>query len=228
LSAQVVAALVSGVVAIVIAATSSVLTWNQVRRERRKWLVDAKVAIALELYKTRISSYPLLLEVIEPLSTRNRDHMTPEAAGKVAMQLNQWLYSTGGACADAKVRGALLGLRQCCDRWQGGGAQPTELYEFRNLLIAFLRRDLDVASDLIPPRPRVPLCGTPHRSAGVAGRPADTPTHGITSPALSSKGRRLGWADCGPHEVAGRSAGDPEEPPTRYARRWRRGNENLI
>lgn len=138
------AAFISGIVAIVIAATTGFLTWSQVRRERRKWLVDAKVAIALELYKTRISSYPPLLEAIEPLSTRNLDQMTPDAARDVATKLNRWLYSTGGACADAKVRGALLGLRHCCDRWAGSGTRPTELYPFRNLLISFLRRDLDV------------------------------------------------------------------------------------
>ncbi len=144
MSDQVSAAVISGAVAIVIATASGFLTWIQVRRERRKWLVDAKVAIALELYKTRISSYPSLLEAIEPLSTRNLDQMTPEAASKIAIQLNRWLYSTGGACADAKVRGALLGLRQCCDRWASSGTRPAELYQFRNLLISFLRRDLDV------------------------------------------------------------------------------------
>ncbi|MEU7855236.1 hypothetical protein [Nonomuraea sp. NPDC049141] len=144
LSPQVDAALVSGTVAITIATISAIITWSQVRRERRKWLTDTKVAIALELYKARISSYPQVFEAIEPLSTHNISELTPDGAGDVALHLNRWLYSIGGACAGAKARGALLGLRQCCDRWASDGAKPAELYKFRNLLIAFLRRDLDV------------------------------------------------------------------------------------
>jgi hypothetical protein len=64
----------------------------------------------------------------------------------VAEELNAWLYSAGGMCADATTRGAILGLRDSCDRWgRNGGPRPPQLYEFRNLAVAFLRRDLDLA-----------------------------------------------------------------------------------
>ena len=70
--------------------------------------------------------------------------ITAQVAGKVARELNEWLYSAGGLCADATTRGALLGLRECCRRWAASGRQPAQLYEWRNLLTTFLRRDLDV------------------------------------------------------------------------------------
>jgi hypothetical protein len=48
-------------------------------------------------------------------------------------------------CADATTRGAVLGLRDSCSRWATiGDTRPPQLYEFRNLTITFLRRDLDL------------------------------------------------------------------------------------
>jgi hypothetical protein len=79
------------------------------------------------------------------LSTYNRAVVTAQAAGDVAAELNTWLYSIGGLCADATTRGAIIGLRDSCDRWSSSGQRPPQLYEFRNLAVAFLRRDLDLA-----------------------------------------------------------------------------------
>lgn len=63
----------------------------------------------------------------------------------MAQQLNEWIYSAGGLCADATTRGAVLGLRECCTRWAAdGGPIPADLYKWRNLVTTFLRRDLDV------------------------------------------------------------------------------------
>lgn len=60
MSAQVEATLISAAVALVVAGGGGLLTWSQVRRERTKWLVDLKAAYTLELYKTRLNSYPEL------------------------------------------------------------------------------------------------------------------------------------------------------------------------
>src|SRR5262249_19732013 len=136
----------SGFVALVVATGGGVLTWAQIRRERDRWVTDVTVTWALELRKTRLATYPAAFEAIAPLSTPRRAALTAEVAGEVAEKLNTWLYSTGGMCADATTRGAVLGLRDSCNRWAtAGGSRPPQLYEFRNLTITFLRRDLDLA-----------------------------------------------------------------------------------
>jgi hypothetical protein len=150
-SALVTTALTAGFVAlVVVAAGIGVLTWTQIRRERQRLLVEVEVARAVALHKTRLAAYPHAFEAIAPLSTHHRAALTAEVAGNVASGLNTWLYSTGGMCADATTRGAMLGLRDSCDRWAtNGGSRPPQLYEFRNLAVTFLRRDLD----LVGPEP---------------------------------------------------------------------------
>jgi hypothetical protein len=136
---------IAAFVALLVAAGAGLLTWGQIRRERQQWLVEVKVAWALELHKTRLVAYPGAFEAIAPLSTPHRAALTAEVAGQVAKELNTWLYSTGGMCADSTTRGAMLGLRDSCDKWAAnGGSRPAQLYEFRNLAIVFLRRDLDL------------------------------------------------------------------------------------
>jgi hypothetical protein len=138
--------LVSGFVALVVTTGIGALTWDQIRRDRQRGLVEATVARNLELHRTRLATYPAAFEVMAPLSTHNRAVMTAEVAGEVASRLNGWLYSAGGMCADATTRSAILGLRDSCDRWSANsGQRPPQLYEFRNLAVAFLRRDLELA-----------------------------------------------------------------------------------
>jgi hypothetical protein len=144
-AAQVTTALIAGFVALVVAVGGGVLTWAQVRRERERWIADVKVAWALELRRARLAAYPAAFQAIAPLSTHRRSTLTAEVASEVAEKLNTWLYSTGGMCADATTRGAVLGLRDSCAKWASvGDARPPQLYEFRNLTITFLRRDLDL------------------------------------------------------------------------------------
>jgi hypothetical protein len=145
MSTQVLTALISGVVALVVAGGSGFLTWAQIRRERNKWQIEVKTAYALELHKARLASYPEVFRILFRISHGPGGEATPETAGEVAQELNSWFYSTGGMCADATTRGAIIGLRSSLDRWsREGGRRPREIYEFRNLALAFLRRDLDV------------------------------------------------------------------------------------
>jgi hypothetical protein len=141
---QVATALISGAVALLVAGASALLALAQIRREHRKWLTELKAAWSVELYKTRMSTYPRAHQALAPLSHASDEVITREVAGSVARELNDWLYSVGGLCADATTRGALLGLRECCRQWAADGQQPAQLYEWRNLLTTFLRRDLDV------------------------------------------------------------------------------------
>jgi len=128
----------------VVAGGSGLLAWAQIRRERRRWLVDVKVAWALELHRARLASYPAVFAALAPLSSHNADQRSPEIAAAVARDINDWFYSAGGMCADATTRGAILGLRGACNRWATEGQRPADLSRWRNLAIACLRRDLDV------------------------------------------------------------------------------------
>jgi hypothetical protein len=142
---QVSTALISGIVALLVAGGSAMLALAQIRGERRKWLADIKATWSLELYKTRMATYPEVHQALAPLSHVSIDPITPEVAGSVALKLNEWIYSAGGLCADATTRGAVLRLRECCREWaESGGVMPANLYEWRNLTTTFLRRDLDV------------------------------------------------------------------------------------
>ena len=58
-------ALISAAVAIITVAIGGFLTWNQIQRERRRWLTDLKTAYSMELHKTRLDSYPRVYEILK-------------------------------------------------------------------------------------------------------------------------------------------------------------------
>jgi hypothetical protein len=144
MSSQIISALISGTVALAVAGVGGLLTWSQVRRERIKWLVDVKASYTIKLYETRLNSYPELLKTISRISTRSISSVTPTDAQAIAAELNSWFYSAGGLCADSRTRGAVLGLRECCDYWARNGKRPKEFFEIRNAALTFMRRDLDL------------------------------------------------------------------------------------
>lgn len=141
---QLAAVLVSGGVALVVGGIGVVVALVQVRRERRRWMAGLSVAWSVELHRARIATYPEAMSALLPLSEASTEPPNKETAWHVAERLNAWLYSAGGLCASATTRGALLGLRQHCRRWAADGRRPDDLYEWRDLLIAFLRYDLDL------------------------------------------------------------------------------------
>lgn len=138
-------AIISAVVALFTASIGGFLTWSQIQRERRRWLIDIKTAYSVELYKTRLASYPLVYNIIKQLSTfaLATEPVTPEKANQIAQELNDWFYSVGGMCAEADTRGALLGLREACAAW-GKGEKPSDLDDWRFTSMFLLRRDLDI------------------------------------------------------------------------------------
>ncbi|WP_406095693.1 hypothetical protein [Kitasatospora purpeofusca] len=145
MSEQIVTALLSGLVALVVAAVGAALTLAQQRRARARWLTDLKSGWALELHRARLESYPEVFRILGGLSHAAGSPLTPEVAGQVALALNGWFYGPGGMCATATARGAVLGLRSHCRRWaRDGGPRPGELYGWRDVAVAALRRDLDL------------------------------------------------------------------------------------
>jgi hypothetical protein len=164
---QVEVALISALVTFLAAAISGAIAWNQYkqnkakflreqedkqkefrqelekfRHERQKWLIDLQAALELEKYKTRIASYPQAFMIIGKLSHRAREKVTPEIAGQVAYELNDWFYSTGGMCADISTRGAIRVLRRACLTWGKQGSRPSDFYRLRNNALFLLRNDL--------------------------------------------------------------------------------------
>ena len=136
-------ALIAAVVALVTAALSSFITWSQIQREKTKWLTDLKTSYSVELYKTRLASYPRIFEVLGRLSKHAPVPVTPETAKHIAQEIHEWLYSPGGLCADASTRGALKELRSICASWQQG-ERPPALGEWRHSALFLVRRDLDL------------------------------------------------------------------------------------
>ncbi len=138
-------ALISAVVALITALLGGFLTWSQIQRERKRWLIDFKTTHALELYKARLTSYPRVFEILERLSHHTSEPVTQEKAKQIAQELNEWFYSTGGMCAEASTRGAVRGLHDYCFKWGHKGENNlSELYGFRNATLLLLRRDLDI------------------------------------------------------------------------------------
>jgi hypothetical protein len=137
-------AFISATVAIITAAFAGYLTWNQIQRERQRWLIDLKAGYSLELYKLRLTSYPKVFEILIEISHHEHTLITPEIAKQVAHKLNEWYYSTGGACAESSTRGAIRGLRDSCTKWGEQGTKPPDLYMWRDTAMVLLRRDLDL------------------------------------------------------------------------------------
>jgi hypothetical protein len=144
MATQVQAAVIAAIVGLVTTGVGALFSVFQNKRERSKWLVELKGGYALELYRERLRTYPLMFATLGSLS-----HIRPVAdieadITKVAQQLNDWMYSSDGMCADAAVRGAILGLRHSCSDWAISGKRPQDFYQWRNLSIQMLRRDLDL------------------------------------------------------------------------------------
>ena len=98
-------ALIAALVALVTAALSSFITWSQIQREKTKWLTDLKTSYSVELYKTRLASYPRIFEILGRLSKHAPVHVTPATAKQIAQEIHARLYPPGGLCADARTRG---------------------------------------------------------------------------------------------------------------------------
>ncbi len=136
-------ALVAAVVSLVTASLSGYVSWQQMKRERGKWLTELKTTYAAELYKARLAAYPPMQAIMGQLSSQAQEPLTPTQAHHIAQQVNQWIYSTGGLVAETSTRAAILGLRDACATWQEG-SPPKEILEWRNAALFLLRRDLDV------------------------------------------------------------------------------------
>src|SRR2546423_3424968 len=136
LQTALIAAGVSGITAI--------LSWLKFQYDRTKWLIELKSGYAQELHRTGLAEYPNLTTILARLSSQADSSLSPESARDVARAINGWFYGVGGLCLHKSTRGAILGLRDACYHWQGGGTMRDEIKEWRNVVMFYLRRDIDL------------------------------------------------------------------------------------
>ena len=83
-------ALISAGVAVVTAFLGGYISWSQLRRERNRWLIDLKSNYSLELYRSRLESYPKASVATAKLSSRS-ESVAAETAKEIVDDLNTWL-----------------------------------------------------------------------------------------------------------------------------------------
>ena len=82
------------------------LELNRLREEQKHCITNLQAAYELEKNKARIARYPALFTIIGKLSHKAKIPATAEKAKDIAEELNDWLYSAGGMCAEPSSRGA--------------------------------------------------------------------------------------------------------------------------
>jgi hypothetical protein len=141
MSPLILTALISLIVASISGFVSSYIT---ISVERKKLKIDLKKAYAIELFKKRLEAYPPVWEILGALSAQAIDPLNTNKAAQVARQLNDWLYSVGGLCADMETRRALLDVRNACIDLNGDEVSTEKVRELRDVAMIHLRRDLDL------------------------------------------------------------------------------------
>jgi hypothetical protein len=137
--------LIAGVVALVTAGITGYLTWQQIQRERMRWLYDIKATFSVELYRKRMEEYGRLSKILMGLSTTTQKQLTVAKAHAIADEINQWMYGDGGLVSSPDTRNAGWALRDRLLRWKSGRL-PSDVTEVRRLLFWSMRRDLDIAT----------------------------------------------------------------------------------
>ncbi len=139
-------ALIAATVALVTASITGVLTWQQLRRERAKWLFDLKTSISLELYKARMTDYTGMMKILSKLSRKGKPPLTIKTAQELAQEINDWMYSAGGLFASARTRNAGFAIRDILMGWTEGSI-PREAIQVRDALIWSMKMDMDISPD---------------------------------------------------------------------------------
>ena len=132
-------AVVAFIVASLSGMVSAVITISVARRTLQ---IDLKRAYAVELFKKRLAVYPPVWEALGALSEQAVAPLDEAKAILIARQLNDWLYSVGGLCADRQTRRALLDVRNGCLDFASAGFSISTLRELRDNAMIYLRKDL--------------------------------------------------------------------------------------
>jgi hypothetical protein len=134
---------ISALVALITTGITCFITWLGIKQQYNSWLFDLKVSYSVELFRTRLTEYSKMFQIMYPLSTKACDALTPDKAKKVAIEINEWFYSTGGLCASARTRDYVWILRNACFA-MADGKEQNDLSEEHTKVIWSMRRDLDI------------------------------------------------------------------------------------
>ena len=145
MSPELQSALIAAIVALITASITGLLTWQQIRRERARWLYDIKTTFSIELYRRRMDEYGKLSKILIGLSRASQQKLTPAKAHAIAVSINDWMYGEGGLVASARTRKTGWALRDRLLRWKTGN-RPKDIIEVRTLLWWSMRLDLDIPS----------------------------------------------------------------------------------
>jgi hypothetical protein len=145
MSPELQAGIIAAVVALITAGGTGYLTWQQIQRERARWLYDIKTTFSVELYRRRMAEYTELSKILIALSTTRQKKLTVAGAHEIADAINEWMYGAGGLVASQRTRNAGWALRDRLLRWKTG-SQPRDIMEVRTLLMWSMRSDLDISS----------------------------------------------------------------------------------
>ncbi len=145
MSTELQTALIAAGVALVTALIPAFISWQQVQRERMRWLYDIKTNLSVELHRKRMEEYAGLSTILMALSTTSQKQLTIARAHEIAGEINEWMYGAGGLVAGANTRNAGWALRDRLLRWKAG-RQPKDIMEVRTLLLWSMRNDLDIPS----------------------------------------------------------------------------------
>src|SRR5512142_382553 len=99
MSPELQAGIIAALVALVTAGFTGFLPWQQIQRERTKWLYDLKTELSVERYRKRMSEYAEHSNILLSLSTTQQKKLTIARAHEVADEINQWMYGAGGMLA---------------------------------------------------------------------------------------------------------------------------------
>ena len=145
MSTELQTALIAAGVALITALVPAIISLQQVRRERARWLYDIKTTVSVELHRKRMEEYAGLSKILMGLSTTSQKQLTIARAHQIAGEINEWMYGAGGLIASSKTRNAGWALRDRLLRWKAG-QQPKDIMEVRTLLLWSMRNDLDIPS----------------------------------------------------------------------------------
>ena len=140
---ELITALIAAGVSLLTSFLAGVLTFQQIRRERAKWLFDLKVSFSSELYKARMVEYSKMMEILFSLSRKAKTKLMPGSAHRIAEEINQWMYGPGGLYASARTRKAGYDVRDMLLEWQDGDL-PQGFISRLDSLVWEMKEDLDI------------------------------------------------------------------------------------
>jgi hypothetical protein len=140
MSIEIITALIAASVALATTVVTGFIAWKKFVKESGRWLFDLRSSVEVEQYKLRVEQYDKLVKYLINLTSKS-PRFNPDEAHQTASEINKWLYSSGGLCADKNTYAAVVGLRNACTKWKEGGT-PNDIWMWRDLAINCMRKDL--------------------------------------------------------------------------------------